>query len=232
MCGRYTLAGPDPSALRERFALGDRIAVRRRFNVAPGDDVVAVTTDRDGVPRGDVLRWGLVPSWARDPRSLGLKLINARAETMATNGAFRGALERQRCLVVADGFFEWERRPGRPKQPYRVTRADGAPFAFAGLWASWRGDDGVEPLRTCTIVTTTPSAALAHIHDRMPVMLEPGAEDVWLDHATLPAALRELCVPCDDTATVAVGPAVNDARHDEPDCLRPADPAGEPATLF
>jgi putative SOS response-associated peptidase YedK len=232
MCGRYTLAGPDPSALRERFALGDRIAVRRRFNVAPGDDVVAVTTDRDGVPRGDVLRWGLVPSWARDPRSLGLKLINARAETMATNGAFRGALERQRCLVVADGFFEWERRPGRPKQPYRVTRADGAPFAFAGLWASWRGDDGVEPLRTCTIVTTTPSAALARIHDRMPVMLEPGAEDVWLDHATRPAALRELCVPCDDTATVAVGPAVNDARHDEPDCLRPADPAGEPATLF
>jgi putative SOS response-associated peptidase YedK len=232
MCGRYTLAGPDPSALRERFALGDRIAVRRRFNVAPGDDVVAVTTDRDGVPRGDVLRWGLVPSWARDPRSLGLKLINARAETMATNGAFRGALERQRCLVVADGFFEWERRPGRPKQPYRVTRADGAPFAFAGLWASWRGDDGVEPLRTCTIVTTTPSAALARIHDRMPVMLEPGAEDVWLDHATPPAALRELCVPCDDTATVAVGPAVNDARHDEPDCLRPADPAGEPATLF
>jgi putative SOS response-associated peptidase YedK len=232
MCGRYTLAGPDPSALRERFALGDRIAVRRRFNVAPGDDVVAVTTDRDGAPRGDVLRWGLVPSWARDPGSLGLKLINARAETMATNGAFRGAFERQRCLVVADGFFEWERRPGRPKQPYRVTRADGAPFAFAGLWASWRGDDGVEPLRTCTIVTTTPSPGLAHIHDRMPVMLEPGAEEVWLDHATPPEALRALCVPCDATAAVAVGPAVNDARHDEPDCLRRADPAGEPATLF
>jgi putative SOS response-associated peptidase YedK len=232
MCGRSTLAGPDPSALRERFALGDRIAVRRRFNVAPGDDVVAVTTDRDGTPRGDVLRWGLVPSWARDPRSLGLKLINARAETMATNGAFRGAFERQRCLVVADGFFEWERRPGRPKQPYWVTRADGAPFAFAGLWTSWRGDDGVEPLRTCAIVTTTPSAGIAHIHDRMPVMLEPGAEEVWLDHATPPGALRALCVPCDATATVAVGPAVNDARHDEPDCLRWADPAGEPATLF
>ncbi len=232
MCGRYTLAGPDPSALRERFALGGRIAVRRRFNVAPGDDVVAVTTDRDGARRGDVLRWGLVPSWARDPGSLGLKLINARAETMATNGAFRGAFERRRCLVVADGFFEWERRPGRPKQPYWVTRADAAPFAFAGLWASWRGDDGVEPLRTCTIVTTTPSPGLAHIHERMPVMLEPGAEDVWLDHATPPDALRGLCVPCDATATVAVGPAVNDARHDEPDCLRRADPAGEPATLF
>lgn len=232
MCGRYTLAGPDPSALRERFALGDRIGVRRRFNVAPGDDVVAVTTDREGTPRGDVLRWGLVPSWARDPRSLGLKLINARAETMATNGAFQGAFERQRCLVLADGFFEWERRPGRPKQPYWVTRADGAPFAFAGLWASWRGGDGVEPLRTCTIVTTTPSARLAHIHDRMPVMLEPGDEDAWLDPATPSTALRELCVAYDVTTALAVGPAVNDARHDEPDCLRPADPAGEPATLF
>lgn len=242
MCGRYTLAGPDPSALRERFALGERVAVHRRFNVAPGDDVVAVTTDREGAPRGDVLRWGLVPYWADDPKRLGLKLINARAETMASNGAFRSSFERRRCLVVADGFYEWERRPGGSKQPWWVTRGDEAPFAFAGLWASWRGPDtqlaplggagGVEPLRTCAIVTTRASADLEGIHDRMPVMLERDAEASWLDPATPAAALSALCVPLDATARRAVGVAVNDARHDEPDCLDPADPAAAPATLF
>jgi putative SOS response-associated peptidase YedK len=232
VCGRYTLAGPDPSALRERFALGDRVAVRRRFNVAPGDDVVAVTTDREGAPRGDVLRWGLVPHWAPDPRRLGLKLINARAETVETNGAFRDAFQRRRCLVLADGFFEWERRPGAAKQPWWVTRADGEPFAFAGLWATWHGAEGAEPLRSCTIVTTRASAGLARVHDRMPVMLEREAEAAWVEPATPRAVLREVCVPLERTAMRAVGPAVNDARHDEPDCLASADPAAEPATLF
>ena len=232
MCGRYTLAGPDPSALRERFGLGERVAVRRRFNVAPGDDVVAVTSDREGAPRGDVLRWGLVPHWAPEPKGLGLKLFNARSETMASNGAFRAAFEQRRCLVLADGFFEWERRPAAPKQPWWVTRADGEPFAFAGLWASWRGRQDVEPLRTCAIVTTHASAGLERIHDRMPVMLEANAEANWLDPATPPGALRELCVPLARTAMRAVGPAVNDARHDEPDCLAAADAAAAPATLF
>ena len=101
----------------------------------PGDDVLAVTTDREGAPRGELLRWGLVPYWAKDPKTLGLKLINARSETMLTNGAFRDA---RRCLVVADGFYEWEKRPGEPKQPWWVTRPDHEPFAFAGLWSSWR----------------------------------------------------------------------------------------------
>jgi len=229
VCGRYSLAGPDPSSLRERFPIGERVEVRRRFNVAPGDHVLAVTTDRDGAPRGDVLRWGLVPHWADDPAKLGLKLINARSETMAEKPAFRDAFTGRRCLVIADGFYEWEKRPDGTRQAWWVTRPDGEPFAFAGLWATWRGRPDVEPLRTCTIVTTQASAQLAHVHDRMPVMLPRDAEAAWLDGATPVSDLRDLCVPLEEAGTRAVGPAVNDARYDGPDCLEPAAP---PLTLF
>jgi putative SOS response-associated peptidase YedK len=226
VCGRYSLSSPDPARLRERFAIGDAVPVRPRYNVAPGDDVLAVTTDREGAQRGELLRWGLVPYWAEDPKRLGLKLINARSETMLTNGAFRDA---RRCLVIADGFYEWEKRPGEPKQPWWVTRPNGEPFAFAGLWSSWRPGDGIEPLRTVAIVTTEASEQLAHVHDRMPVMLPRDAEDAWLDRATVPSDLLDLCAPLEQTAMRAVGDAVNDARHDEPDCLEPAAPR---LTLF
>jgi putative SOS response-associated peptidase YedK len=226
VCGRYSLAGPDPSVLRERFPVGESAEITRRYNVAPGDDVLAVTTDREGAPRGELLRWGLVPYWAKDPKSLGLKLINARSETMFESGAFRGA---RRCLVIADGFYEWEKRPGEPKQPWWVTRPDHEPFAFAGLWSSWRPGRDVEPLRSLAIVTTSASDQLAPIHDRMPVMLPREAESAWLDHDAQPDELLELCAPLSETALRAVGPAVNDARHDEPDCLEPAKP---PLTLF
>jgi putative SOS response-associated peptidase YedK len=226
VCGRYSLASPDPARLRERFAIGEGVPVRRRYNVAPGDDVLTVTTDREGAARGELLRWGLVPYWAKDPKTLGLKLINARSETMLTNGAFRDA---RRCLVIADGFYEWEKRPGEPKQPWRVTRPGGEPFAFAGLWSSWRPAEEVEPLRTVAIVTTEASQQLAHVHDRMPVMLPSGAEDAWLHRDTAPSELLDLCVPLAETAMRAVSDAVNDARHDEPDCLEPAAPR---LTLF
>jgi putative SOS response-associated peptidase YedK len=237
MCGRYTLAGSDRDALFARFPLGEQVVVRRRFNVAPGDDVLTVTTDREGAPRGDVLRWGLVPHWAGDPK-LGARMINARAETIADKPAFRDAFARRRCLVLADGFYEWERADGGRKLAWWVTRADGAPFAFAGVWALWRprgADGGVEPLRTCAIVTTTANARVAGIHDRMPVILPPGAEDRWLDPGAPLPVLQELMAPLDAAATAArrVGDAVNDARHDEPDCLDP--PAAEPEaapTLF
>lgn len=231
MCGRYSLATPDPSALRQRFPLGERLEVRQRFNVAPGDDVLAVTTDRDGAPRGDVLRWGLVPHWAQDPQALGMKLINARAESIAEKPAFRDAFAARRCLILADGFYEWERRDGA-KQPWWVTRADGAPFAFAGVWASWRNAADVEPLRTCAIVTTQASGQLAHIHDRMPVILAPESESTWLAAETPAAELIGLCVPLARTAQRAVGRAVNDARYDGPDCLAPAAPLVEQPSLF
>ncbi len=179
MCGRYSLSAQNPASVRERFGLGDAIAIEPRFNIAPGQDVVAVTTDREGAPRGDVLRWGLVPHWADSPK-VGYKMINARAETVTERPAFRDAFARRRCLIVADGFYEWQPREHTPKLPWWITRADHEPFAFAGLWATWRPADDVEPLRSCTILTTHASDALLDIHPRMPVMLPPGAERTWL----------------------------------------------------
>lgn len=176
MCGRYTLASPDPGSLRARLPIGESVEVRPRYNVAPGDDLLSVTTDREGAPRGELLRWGLVPYWAKDPKTLGLKLINARSETMFVNGAFRGA---RRCLVVADGFYEWQPRPGEPKQPWWVTRPDGEPFAFAGLWSSWRPSSDVEPLRSVSIVTTQASEQLDARHDE-PDCLQPAPPSLTL----------------------------------------------------
>lgn len=223
MCGRYSLATPAQSDLRGRFGLGESLEVRQRFNVAPGDDVVGVTTSKEGEPRGELLRWGLVPFWAKDPK-VGYKMINARAETVAEKPAFRDALKTRRCLIVADGFYEWQPRPdgskGR-KRPFHITRADGAPFAFAGLWASWHGEDDAA-IRSCTIITTEANPKIADIHDRMPVILpDQGAEEAWLDQGTPPPLLQELLapLPADLTARRAVGYAVSDARHDAPDCL-------------
>lgn len=232
MCGRYTLATPDPAALRARFPIGERVEIRQRFNVAPGDDVLAVTTDRDGEPRGELLRWGLVPHWADDPRT-GYKMINARAETLLERPAFRDALHTRRCLIVADGFYEWQARPGLPKQPWWITRADGRPFGFAGLWAIWHGP-GDTVLRTCTIVTTRAAQSIAELHDRMPVILEPDAERAWMDHGAALLDLEELLAPLPDAAIARrmVGGAVNDARFDGPECLEPPEPEVAPATLF
>ena len=232
MCGRYSLATPASNDLRARFGLGETLEIRQRFNVAPGDDIVAVTTTKEGEPRGDLLRWGLVPFWAKDAK-VGYKMINARAETVAEKPAFRDALATRRCLIVADGFYEWQKMESHPrrtrKQPWHVTRADGAPFAFAGLWAVWHGG-GDEPLRSATIITTDANRTLADIHDRMPVMLpDQGAEEAWLAHDTPPELLHELLVPLPDalTARRAVGPAVNDARYDGPECLDDADPQAD-----
>ena len=231
MCGRYSLATPAQNDLRARFALGESLEIRQRFNVAPGDDVVAVTTSKDGEPRGDVLRWGLVPFWAKDAKT-GFKMINARAESLTEKPAYRDALKTRRCLIVADGFYEWRKSasgsPRTRKQPFHVTRADGAPFAFAGLWAVWHGS-GDEVLRTCTIVTTEANELLREVHDRMPVILpDQDAEEAWLDHGTPRDALGALLAPLPValTAKRPVGFAVSDARYDGPDCL--ADPESEP----
>jgi putative SOS response-associated peptidase YedK len=231
VCGRYTLATPSPGDIRARFPIGESVEIRRRYNVAPGDDVLAVTTDRDGAPRGQLLRWGLVPAWSKGPGN-GLKMINARVETVAERPAFRRAFERYRCLIVADGFYEWRRQPGRPKQPFHITPADGGVFAFAGLWSTWHPEDG-EKLRSCTILTTTPNEAIAPLHDRMPVILAPDAEERWLDPSTPRQELFELLsgLPAKETALRPVGPAVNDARYDGPECLTSAADAGQ-AVLF
>jgi putative SOS response-associated peptidase YedK len=226
MCGRYTLAGTDPSALRDRFPLGESVEIRQRFNVAPTDPVLAVVDGKAG-PQGELLRWGLVPHWA-DSLASGARRINARAETVATTAAFRDSFARHRCLVVADGFYEWEKLEGGGKQPWHITLAGGEPFAFAGLWAAWHSPAG-DPVRTCAIVTTAASPALARVHDRMPAILPRAAEDSWLDPAGEPSGLQALLRPRPD-ADLAMRPvsrAVNDARYDGPACLDPPEP--EPA---
>lgn len=233
MCGRYTLAGPRPGEwsemrVRTRFPALESVELRQRFNVAPTDPVACVTTSREGEPRGELLRWGLVPHWAKDS-SGAARMINARSETVAEKPAFRDAFRSRRCLVVADGFIEWERR-GKERHPFHITRADRAPFAFAGVWATWNGPQD-QVLRTCSILTTQANAALAELHDRMPVILDPEAEAHWLDPGTPEPVLHELLqslAPA-DTAFRPVSQAVNSVRNDGPECLEDPPPAEAPS---
>ena len=232
MCGRYSLTTPNPAQLRARFPIGESIQLQPHYNIAPGTDVVAVTTDRDGAARGELLRWGLVPSWSKDSTG-GFKMINARAETLMERSAYRLPFERFRCLIPADGFYEWQAVEGeKRKQPFHITRADGDLFAFAGLWSVWhRGQP--DELRSCTIITTTPNELVAPLHDRMPVILPPEAEPVWLTHDTPIPALEELLhgLPSERMAARPVGPAVNDVRIDGPACLLDPPPPAQ-QTLF
>jgi putative SOS response-associated peptidase YedK len=161
-----------------------------------------------------------VPSWAKAP-SIGAKMINARLETAAEKPAFRRAFEHYRCLIIADGFYEWQRTSGG-KRPYRITRDDHEPFAFAGLWSIWHADEE-RTLRTCTILTTAANSAIASLHERMPVILTPGHEQEWLDLDAPPDRLRELLagLPARHTELAEVGLAVNHVHNDGPECLDP-----------
>lgn len=190
------------------------------YNIAPGTDVLAVTTDRDGTPRGERLRWGLVPSWAEEP-STGFKMINARAETIMQRAAYRKPFERFRCLIPADGFYEWQvLAEEKRKQPFHISLVDGGLFAFAGLWSVWhRGQP--DELRSCTIITTAPNPSIAKLHDRMPVILPRQAEQLWLARDAALDELRALlqALPAEAVTLRPVGPAVNDVRCDGPECL-------------
>jgi putative SOS response-associated peptidase YedK len=172
-----------------------------------------------------MLRWGLVPSWARDP-GLGSRLINARAETASSKPAFRSALAKRRCLILADGFYEWEKlgTQGRPvRKPFYVGLASGDPFAFAGLWEAWRGPQGNE-LRTCTILTCQANELIGRFHSRMPVILDRHTAQMWMDPSRKPEELAPLLVPyaSDRMVVRAVRPLVNNPRNDLPACREPA----------
>ncbi len=221
VCGRYTLASVPPAELRGRFAISESVQIIPRYNVAPGDPVLAITTDRAGDPRAEMLRWGLVPPWSERPERV-TRMINARVETASRLPAFRHAFERFRCLILADGFYEWRSSPRGAKQALHITRRDRAPFAFAGLWSIWRDSRGTQ-LRTCTILTTAANPAIAPLHNRMPVILQARDEEAWLRDpggTRLDSILRGLGAA--ETELTPVGPAVNDARYDGPECLAPA----------
>ncbi|HXU44769.1 MAG TPA: SOS response-associated peptidase [Thermoanaerobaculia bacterium] len=223
MCGRYTLSAP-PELIADLFEIPDVPSFSPRFNIAPTQEVAVVRQPAPGAPRRlDLLRWGLVPAWAEDP-SIGNRMINARAESAAEKPSFKRSLQKQRCLVLADGFYEWKKE-GKLKQPYWIHRRDGQPFAFAGLWASWRprGAPREEPaLETFTILTTTPNELMRPIHDRMPVILERDEHALWLDPAVSEVErLTSLLGPAPDGAFEAtpVSRAVNSPAHDAPDCI-------------
>ena len=224
MCGRFVQAS-SPELLVARFGVDEPAAARHEpsYNVAPRATVYAVR-DRAGDDGGcrrylSDLRWGLIPSWAKDPK-VGDRMINARAESLADKPAYERAFRRHRCLVPAEGFYEWQRRGSR-KQPMFIHRRDGEPMAFAGLWAAWRDANG-EWLRSCAIVTTNANNTVAPLHDRMPVVLEERDWDCWLDPGSGDVdALRHLLQPASDDLLVAypVGSAVNSADNDGPELV-------------
>ncbi len=220
MCGRYTLSTPG-DAVRELFELDAAPALVARYNIAPTQEgtVVRAAAGRRSV---DLLRWGLVPYWAADP-GIGNRLINARSETAADKPSFRDSFRRRRCLVLADGFFEWRRQGPGPKQPYLIRLAGGEPFAFAGLWDRWVPHDGA-PIESFTILTTRANELLAPIHDRMPVILARRHHRRWLDPAERsPQRLESLLGPYPAAAMIAfpVSPIVNKPQNDHPGCIEP-----------
>jgi putative SOS response-associated peptidase YedK len=222
MCGRYTLTNPDPKRLALRFAVGEPFEFdeRPRFNIAPTDPVLAVRA-LESVERRQLgrLRWGLLPGrWAE---RRGRPLINARAETIAGQPAYRESFRRRRCLIPADGFYEW-RRDDTGKQPVWISRPGGELFAFAGIWAELERP-GTKPLSSCAIITCEPNQLVRPVHDRMPVVLDPETEAGWLDPDAGEAGLLELLRPAPEDALAIreVGDAVNDVREDGPHLLDP-----------
>jgi putative SOS response-associated peptidase YedK len=201
------------------FGVASAPEIEPRYNIAPTQYVAAVR--ETGGPRElAMLYWGLVPSWAKE-KAIGARMINARAETLAEKPSFRSAFRRRRCLVLADGYYEWQ-RSGAVKQPYFIGFADGAPFGMAGLWERWPDPASGEPLESCCIVTTTPAASLAHVHDRMPVIIPAEAHAEWLDPRNEATdRLARLLGPCTrpDILARPVSRRVNDARNQGPDLI-------------
>lgn len=222
MCGRYTLSTPG-ELLAELFELPSVPDLPPRYNIAPTQEVAAVRRETPEAGRElALLHWGLIPFWAKE-RAIGNRMINARADGIAEKPSFRSSFKRQRCLVLADGFYEWKKVDGG-KQPWYVHLRGGTAFAFAGLWARWRDPESGESVDSCTLVTTTPNALAAEIHDRMPVILPRQHHDLWLDPAVSDRPrLEALLLPYDPAAMEAwpVSLAVNRPANDTPQCIQP-----------
>lgn len=226
MCGRYTLTAPG-DVLAELFGLDEWPEAEARYNVAPTQEVAAVRVDQAGGGRRFVrLEWGLVPAWADDP-AIGNRMINARAESAAEKPAFRTSFKRKRCLVLADGFYEWQKVEGGKKQPWYFRLESGEPFAFAGLWSSWNkggGDPEKGPIESCTILTTDANPLVGKVHHRMPVILDPAAYELWLDPSVEDRERLESALgPFDPARMIAypVSTRVNSPANDDPSVIEP-----------
>ncbi len=226
MCGRFALF-TSPEALARLFGVAEAPALEPRYNIAPTQNIAAVRIAPEGKAREwALLRWGLVPFWAADPR-IGSRLINARSETAAEKPAFRHAFRLRRCLVPADGFYEWQRL-ARERRPYFIRLRERETFAIAGLWEEWRGPEGVA-IASCTLLTTEANALMRPLHDRMPAILPPQDYDLWLDpDVQRPEALLPLLKPYPAEAMIAypVRPLVNNPANDSPLCVKPLSQGG------
>ena len=213
MCGRFTLVH-DINAVAKAFnvPVPPSLQTAPRYNIAPTQNVVTILSN--GATHLDLLRWGLIPSWAKD-ESIGSKMINARAETLAEKPSFKRLLTSKRCLVVADGFYEWKKEQGG-KTPMYITLKSNEPFAFAGLWDTWKSPDG-EQIRTCTLITTQPNELVASIHNRMPAILSYEAREEWLDpslhdeHVLLPLLTS---YPAEEMSARPVSRLVNNPQYE------------------
>lgn len=234
MCGRFTLTTP-VEKLAEQFALtGELPELKPSYNIAPTQKIAAVAENAEGERRLGRLQWGLVPRWSRDP-DIGSKMINARAETVAEKNSFKSAFKKRRCLIPADGFYEWQRGEQNqsgfvPKQPYYIRLGNcetGTPYAFAGLWESWEGEDGqggTRRIHSTTIITTEANELVGGIHHRMPVILAPESYATWLDISIqAPEELMPLLVPytSDRIEAYPVSTHVNRPANDDPACVEP-----------
>lgn len=221
MCGRYSITTP-VEALRSVFLFeGPALNLQPRWNAAPTQDLPVVRLGKDGKRELRLLRWGLVPFWAKDTSGAS-RMINARGETVAEKPAFREAFKTRRCLVPADGFYEWETLGENPsKQPLLFRMADGKPFAFAGLWERWKPKDGGPPLETFTIVNTAANEIMARYHDRVPIVLSPKDYATWLDPGADARPLLK-APPSEWFTATRVSTRVNSVRNDDPDCVAPA----------
>ena len=218
MCGRFTIFA-DPDRLAERFEASlPADGLQPRYNAAPTQRLPVILNEVP--PAIQLLQWGLIPSWAKDP-AIGSRMINARAETLAEKPSFRAAFKKRRCLVLADGFYEWMKTSGG-KQPMRIALASGEPFAMAGLWESWHAPDG-SLLRTFTIITGEPNELVAPIHNRMPAILLPEHEAIWLDNAAEPAIWQDILrpYPAQRMAAYPVSRRVNFVGNDDEGLVRP-----------
>jgi putative SOS response-associated peptidase YedK len=222
MCGRFTLT-VDPADLQDAFPEFIFPAqAAPRFNIAPTQPILALPND--ATSKADFFVWGLIPSWAKDP-AIGTRLINARAETLAEKPSFRSAYKYRRCLIFADGFFEWQALPGsKSKLPHLIRLKSGKPFAFAGLWEHWQSPDGSE-VKSATIITTTPNQLMASIHNRMPVILSNHTYAQWIDPTPhFPVDLNSLLVPypAEEMQAYPVSTLVNSPANDQPEVVLPA----------